>query len=71
MVSGGDNAMPLLYNDPEHWRKQAEEARDLARRITDVVGKATMLAIADKYDAIASRAVERSAESTKDPTKPA
>ena len=57
--------MPLLYNDPDHWRKQADEARDLARRITDVVGKAAMLQIADQYDRLAARAGERLAESVR------
>jgi hypothetical protein len=54
--------MPLLYNDPEHWRKRAEDARSLARLMSDRVGKETMMEIADKYDRLAARAVERLAQ---------
>ena len=35
--------MPLIHNDPEHWRKRAEEARKLANEMTDPVGKKAML----------------------------
>jgi hypothetical protein len=56
------DAMPLLYNDPEHWRKRAEDARSLARLMSDRVGKETMMEIADKYDRLAARAVERLAQ---------
>jgi hypothetical protein len=31
--------MPLIHNDPEHWRKRAEEARKLANEMTDPVGQ--------------------------------
>ena len=51
--------MPLLYNDPEHWRQRAEEAREIARKMADLKGREAMLAIADKYDQLAKRAVER------------
>ena len=51
--------MALLYNDPEHWRKRADEAREIAAKMTDPSGKESMLAIADKYDQLARRAVER------------
>jgi hypothetical protein len=40
--------MPLIHNDPEHWRKRAEEARKLANEMTDPVGKKAMLEIAVK-----------------------
>jgi hypothetical protein len=51
--------VPLLYNDPEHWRKRADEAREIAGKMTDPKGKAEMLAIADKYEQLAQRALER------------
>jgi hypothetical protein len=51
--------MPLIYNDPEHWRKRADDARELAGKITDRKGTEAMLAIADKYDELAQRALER------------
>jgi hypothetical protein len=59
----GALSVPLLYNDPEHWRQRAEEARELARNMTDPHGKQAMLDIADKYERIAVRAVERMAQS--------
>ena len=33
-------------NDPEHWRKRAEEARALANQMNDETAKQTMLSIA-------------------------
>jgi hypothetical protein len=59
------DAVPLLYNDAEHWRKRAEDARALARLMSDPVGKEAMLEIADNYDRLAARAVERLAQSTR------
>jgi hypothetical protein len=50
---------PLLYNDPEHWRQHSEETRALARKITDAVEKEAMRKIADRYERLAARAVER------------
>ena len=38
------------FNDFEHWRQRAEEARTLAERMGDRVTKATILGIADDYD---------------------
>jgi hypothetical protein len=56
---GGGAGVPLLYNDPEHWRKRADEAREIAGKMTDPKGKGDMLAIADKYEQLAQRALER------------
>ena len=61
----------MLYNNPEHWRKRAEDARSLAHLMSDPVGKETMMEIADKYDRLAVRAVERLAQSSQGSTKPA
>jgi len=55
--------VPPLYNDPEYGRQRANEARDLARRMTDPAGMAAMLEIADKYDGLARHAIERLAQS--------
>jgi hypothetical protein len=63
-------AVPLLYNDPEHWRKRAEDARALARLMSDWVGKEAMMEIANNYDRLAARAVERLTQSAHGPTKP-
>jgi hypothetical protein len=51
--------VPLLYNDPEHWRERAMEARAVAEKMTDVLGKNAMMEIAEKYERLAARAFER------------
>jgi hypothetical protein len=51
--------MPLLYSDPEHWRQRAEEARERARTMADPLGRQQMLGIAEIYERLAARAVER------------
>jgi hypothetical protein len=58
------NLMPLMYNDPEHWRKRAEEARQIAEQMTDAVGKKAMLQIAGRYHEIADRAAAHQAGKT-------
>jgi hypothetical protein len=55
------------YNDPEHWHQRAAEARELADKITDPEGKKGMLEIAEKYEHLASRAVERVCAQLHDP----
>ena len=56
--------MPIAphYNDLEHWRQRAEEARVLAEQTSNERAKKTMLTIADDYDELAVRAVMRSIE---------
>jgi hypothetical protein len=49
----------LIYNDPEHWRERVAEARALAKSMNDAVGKKAMIEIAEKYDRLAARALER------------
>ena len=48
--------MPIAphYNDLEHWRQRAEEARVLAEQTSNERAKKTMLTIADDYDELAS-----------------
>jgi hypothetical protein len=48
-----------FINDPEHWRKRAEEARTLANQMNDETAKQTMLSIAADYDRLAERAEAR------------
>jgi len=50
--------VPLIRNDPEHWRIRAKEARTLAEKMTDPMGKAAMTEIAEQYDRLAKRALE-------------
>ena len=47
------------FNDPEHWHSRAEEARILAKQLSDESSKRTMLRIADDYDHLAVRAALR------------
>ena len=48
-----------LFNDPEHWRRRAEEARALAEQMASEQHKKMMLKIADDYDKLATRAAAR------------
>jgi hypothetical protein len=50
---------PSIANNPDHWRKRAEEMRMLANEIKDTLSKETMLRIADDYERLAKRAKER------------
>jgi hypothetical protein len=55
-------AMPTLLNDPAHWQLRADETRLLAEHLIDHEAKATTLKIADEYDRLALRALERMQE---------
>jgi hypothetical protein len=46
-------------NDPEHWRKRADEARSLANDVKDEISKQMMLQVADDYEHCAKRAQQR------------
>ena len=54
------------FNDPDHWRKRAEETRILAGQISDEAEKKTILGIADDYDKLAVRAAQRQKGDTND-----
>ena len=51
--------MPLVYNDPLHWRRRALEAVELAERMVDGYARDRMLEVAAQYNLIADRAVAR------------
>ena len=51
-----------LGNDPEYWRKRAEEARAVAVQMMDAHTKAIMLSIAQDYEKLAKRAEQRAAK---------
>ena len=48
------------FNDPEYWQLRAEEARELAERMSDETAKETMLMVAKDCDEFAVRAAMRS-----------
>src|ERR1700738_2214361 len=47
---------PALAIGPKHWRKRAEEARNVADKMNDPLAKALMLWIAKDYELVAKRA---------------
>ena len=51
--------MALKSNDPDYWRKRAEEARAIAVQMVNAHTKATMLAIAQDYEKLAKRAEQQ------------
>jgi hypothetical protein len=59
---GQDQAMPTLLNNPAHWHLRAQETRLLASRLIDPEVKATILKIAEEYDRLAARAIQRMQE---------
>jgi hypothetical protein len=46
-------------NDPQHWRRRAEEARTLADELTDAEAKRKILKIAEDYGTRAICAQQR------------
>ena len=48
-----------VLEEPEHWLKRAKEARVLADAMTDVQSKAVMHKIAENYEKLALRAMQR------------
>ena len=45
-----------VINDPDYWRKRAEEMRALSETMDDVEARAIMLRLAEDYDKLADRA---------------
>ena len=55
----GNFVPACLINDPEHWRKRADEARSLAYDMKDEISKQMTLQIVDDYEHLAKRAEQR------------
>jgi hypothetical protein len=51
--------MKTLLDDAEHWWSRAEETRTIAEIMTDTEARRIMFDIAEGYDRLAERAVER------------
>ena len=51
--------MKTLLDDAEHWLSRAEETRTIAEIMTDPEARRIMFDIAEGYDRLAERAVER------------
>ena len=56
--------MTLKFDDPDYWRKRAEEARAVAVQMLDPHTKAIMLSIAQDYQKLAERAEQRARATT-------
>ena len=54
----GSRVPTFFVDDPEYWRKRAEEARTIAERMTDAHTKSLMLGVAESYEKIAKWAGE-------------
>ena len=58
--------MKTLLDDAEHWLSRAEETRTIAEIMTDAEARRIMFDIAEGYDRLAERAVERTGRRTTD-----
>ena len=50
---------PSIIDDPQHWRRRAEEARRVADQLDDPVAKKTMMDIALSYEQLAALAAAK------------
>jgi hypothetical protein len=53
------------FNNPQHWRDRAEDARILAEQMHDDLSKAMMRRIAEDYEKLAKRASLRASGDSK------
>ena len=58
--------MKTLVDDAEHWWSRAEETRTIAEIMTDPEARRIMFDIAEGYDRLAERAVERTGSCDRD-----
>ena len=52
----------FFIDNPEYWRKRAEEARTMAERMTNAHTKSLMLSVAESYEKIAKWTAESAGE---------
>jgi hypothetical protein len=55
--------MRAFKDNPEHWRKRADQMRELAEKLPDSKRR-ILLRMADEYEELARRAYERIAKET-------
>ena len=48
-----------FINDPNHWHKRAEEARELAKRVSDKAARKRLSELATEFERIALRVEDR------------
>jgi hypothetical protein len=58
--------MKTLLDDAEHWWSRAEETRTIAEIMTDPEARRIMFDIAEGYDRLAERVVDRTGRSKTD-----
>jgi hypothetical protein len=57
-----------IFDEPEHWRERAKEARNVAEQLTDPTVRAMMSRIAEDYERLAEHAQRRATQQDrKDP----
>jgi predicted Rossmann-fold nucleotide-binding protein len=54
-----EGLVPILINDPKHWRRRAKAARAMADELTDPRLQRRTLRIAEDYEDLAKRAEKR------------
>jgi hypothetical protein len=47
------------FNNPQHWRDRAEQARILAEQMHDDLSRQMMLSLAEDYETLARKAAAR------------
>lgn len=53
-------AISSFATDPDHWRQRAREMRALAEQMNNETSREIMLRIAEDYEKLAHRALQRS-----------
>jgi hypothetical protein len=56
-----------LFYDPIHWKERAEDARRVAAEILDPISRRAMLDIAESYERLGRRALERAESPPREP----